>query len=80
MSVGGVTRVVVVGGGCSGTLLAAEIMSGAGQGRVEVVVVDPAETPGRGVAYSTSSLSHLLNVPAEQMSAYAASRIRACRT
>jgi uncharacterized NAD(P)/FAD-binding protein YdhS len=53
-------------------LLAAEIMSGAGQGRVEVVVVDPAETPGRGVAYSTSSLSHLLNVPAEQMSAYAA--------
>jgi uncharacterized NAD(P)/FAD-binding protein YdhS len=72
MSVGGVTRVVVVGGGCSGTLLAAEIMSGAGQGRVEVVVVDPDETPGRGVAYSTSSLSHLLNVPAEQMSAYAA--------
>jgi uncharacterized NAD(P)/FAD-binding protein YdhS len=66
------TRVVVVGGGCSGTLLAAEIMSGAGDRRVEVVVIDPDETPGRGVAYSTSCSSHLLNVPAEQMSAYAA--------
>jgi uncharacterized NAD(P)/FAD-binding protein YdhS len=72
MSVGGVTRVVVVGGGCSGTLLAAEIMSGVGERRVEVVVVDPDATPGRGVAYSTSCSSHLLNVPAEQMSAYAA--------
>jgi uncharacterized NAD(P)/FAD-binding protein YdhS len=70
MSVGGVTRVVVVGGGCSATLLAAEIMSGAGNGRVELVVVDPGETPGRGVAYSTSCPGHLLNVPAEQMSAY----------
>src|ERR1700689_2692392 len=71
MSVGGVTQVVVVGGGASGTLLAAEVISGAGDRRVEVVVVDPDETPGRGVAYSTSCASHLLNVPAEQMSAYA---------
>jgi len=71
MSVGGVARVVIVGGGCSGTLLAAEIMSGAGNRPVEVVVVDPGDTPGRGVAYSTSCPSHLLNVPAEQMSAHA---------
>jgi uncharacterized NAD(P)/FAD-binding protein YdhS len=70
MSVGGATRVVIVGGGCSGTLLAAEIMSGAGNRPVEVVVVDPGETPGRGVAYSTACPSHLLNVPAEQMSAH----------
>jgi uncharacterized NAD(P)/FAD-binding protein YdhS len=70
MSIGGVTRVVVVGGGCSGTLLAAEIMAGAGHRQFEVVVVDPGETPGRGVAYSTTCSSHLLNVPAGRMSAY----------
>jgi uncharacterized NAD(P)/FAD-binding protein YdhS len=70
MSVGGVTRVVIVGGGCSGTLLAAEIMAGARESGVAVVVVDPGDMPGRGVAYSTSCSSHLLNVPAEQMSAY----------
>jgi len=70
MSVGGVTRFVVVGGGCSGMLVAAEITARWGDRGCEVVVVDPAETPGRGVAYATSSPSHLLNVPADQMSAH----------
>jgi uncharacterized NAD(P)/FAD-binding protein YdhS len=70
MSFGGVTRVVIVGGGCSGTLLAAELSAASSAHPVEVVVLDPAETPGRGVAYGTRCPSHLLNVPAEQMSAY----------
>jgi uncharacterized NAD(P)/FAD-binding protein YdhS len=70
MSVGGVTKVVVVGGGCSGTLVAKEIIARWGDQACEVLVVDPAETPGRGVAYATSCPSHLLNVPAEQMSAH----------
>lgn len=70
MSFGGVTRIVIVGGGCSGTLLAAELSAGSGGSPCEVVVIDPAETPGRGVAYGTRCSSHLLNVPAGQMSAY----------
>jgi 2-polyprenyl-6-methoxyphenol hydroxylase-like FAD-dependent oxidoreductase len=48
MSFGGVTRVVIVGGGCSGTLLAAELSAASSAHPVEVVVLDPAETPGRG--------------------------------
>jgi uncharacterized NAD(P)/FAD-binding protein YdhS len=70
MTVGGVTRIVVVGGGCSGTLAAAEILAVWGDRPCDLVVVDPAETPGRGIAYATSCQSHLLNVPAEQMSAH----------
>jgi uncharacterized NAD(P)/FAD-binding protein YdhS len=70
MAFGGTTRVVVVGGGCSGTLLAVAMMGPSAGHPCEVVVVDPGETPGRGVAYGTSCSSHVLNVPAEQMSAY----------
>jgi uncharacterized NAD(P)/FAD-binding protein YdhS len=70
MAFGGVTRVVVVGGGCSGTLLAAELSAGSSDQPCEVVVIEPDETPGRGVAYGTRCSSHLLNVPAEQMSAH----------
>jgi len=70
MSILGVPRVAVIGGGCSGTLLAAELVRNSSERPCEVVVVDPCETPGRGVAYGTSCSSHLLNVPAGQMSAY----------
>jgi uncharacterized NAD(P)/FAD-binding protein YdhS len=70
MAVGGRATVVIVGGGCSGTLLAAELIAASTDSPCEVVVVDPGETPGRGVAYGTRFASHLLNVPAEQMSAH----------
>jgi uncharacterized NAD(P)/FAD-binding protein YdhS len=66
----GAATVVVVGGGCSGTLLAAELIRTSSVRPCKVVLVDPCESPGRGVAYGTSCSSHLLNVPAEQMSAY----------
>jgi uncharacterized NAD(P)/FAD-binding protein YdhS len=70
MAVGGGTKVVIAGGGCSGTMLAAALSAASVDHRCEVVVVDPGETPGRGVAYGTRCSSHLLNVPAEQMSAH----------
>jgi uncharacterized NAD(P)/FAD-binding protein YdhS len=69
MALGGAATVVIAGGGCSGTLLAAALSAGSVDHPVDVVVVDPSPTPGRGVAYSTRCSSHLLNVPAEQMSA-----------
>lgn len=69
MAAGGVTRTIVIGGGCSGMLLAVELASRLAGGVREVVVVDPGDSPGPGVAYSTRCASHLLNVPAGQMSA-----------
>lgn len=61
----------VVGGGCSGALLALELAGRVERGPSRIVVIDSSPRPWRGVAYSTSSPSHLLNVPAGQMSAYA---------
>ncbi|MFN8192869.1 MAG: FAD/NAD(P)-binding protein [Nocardioidaceae bacterium] len=61
-------RVVVVGGGASGTLVAAQLARQAVE-PVEVAVVEPAPRPGRGVAYGTADAQHVLNVPARGMSA-----------
>jgi len=61
----------VVGGGCSGALLALELAERVEHGPSRIVVIDSSPRPWRGVAYGTSSPSHLLNVPAGQMSAHA---------
>lgn len=62
-------RVVVVGGGAAGALAALHLLS-VGGGRLETVVCEPADTLGRGIAYSTVDPLHRLNVPAGQMSAF----------
>ena len=63
----GLLRVVIVGGGFSGTLVAIHLLR---QNRsIHVELVDP-QLPGRGLAYSTSYEEHLLNVPAIRMSAF----------
>lgn len=59
--------VAVVGGGASGTILAAQL---ARRG-IRSVLIDGSGRMGRGVAYSTTEAAHLLNVPAEGMSAWA---------
>ena len=61
-------HVVIVGGGFSGTLLAANLVRFAGP-RV-TVVERVARQMGRGVAYSAEQASQLLNVRAAGMSAY----------
>jgi uncharacterized NAD(P)/FAD-binding protein YdhS len=61
-------RVGIVGGGASGTLLAARLLREASH-PLQVVVFEPATDLGRGVAYSTGDPLHLLNVPAGGMSA-----------
>lgn len=67
-------RVVIVGGGAAGTLVATHLAArGAAQtgSRIgEVLVVEPSERLGEGIAYSTRSPSHLLNVRANGMSAF----------
>ncbi|MCL6739855.1 FAD/NAD(P)-binding protein [Sphingomonas sp. RB56-2] len=59
-------RVVIVGGGFSGTMLAAEL---ARKG-VRSTVID-AGRAGKGTAFSTPEEAHLLNVPAGRMGGWA---------
>ncbi|HYN92593.1 MAG TPA: FAD-dependent oxidoreductase, partial [Pilimelia sp.] len=58
--------VVVIGGGCSGVLVARELLRRPAR---TVVLVDPAAKPGRGVAYGAAAPWHLLNSPAGAMGA-----------
>ena len=60
-------KVAIVGGGFSGTMLAAEL---ARRG-VSSLLFEGAGREGRGTAYSTLEPAHLLNVPALKMSAWA---------
>ncbi|MBV9508750.1 MAG: FAD/NAD(P)-binding protein [Caulobacteraceae bacterium] len=60
--------VVIVGGGFSGSLLALHLLRTNGGPRVFLVEKGPAF--GRGAAFSTRQLGHLLNVRAGNMSAY----------
>jgi uncharacterized NAD(P)/FAD-binding protein YdhS len=59
--------VAIVGGGFSGTMVAAQL---ARKG-IDSVLIDGAGRAGHGVAYSTRVPAHVLNVRAEVMSAWA---------
>jgi uncharacterized NAD(P)/FAD-binding protein YdhS len=61
-------RVVIVGGGASGAFVAANLLR-AGRPGLEIVVVEPREVLGLGIAYSTRDPWHRLNVPVIVMSA-----------
>jgi len=58
--------VLIIGGGLSGALLAAQLMKRPGRRRV--VIVEPRAELGRGEAYSAVELSHTLNGNAARMS------------
>jgi uncharacterized NAD(P)/FAD-binding protein YdhS len=58
--------VAIVGGGASGTILAAQL---ARRG-IHSALIDGSGRMGRGVAYSTTEPAHLLNLRAERMSAW----------
>ena len=60
------SRVVIIGGGASGLLVAVNLLRMSDS--CEVLVVEPNESLGRGVAYYTKDPEHLLNVPAGRMS------------
>jgi len=64
--------IAIVGGGASGTLVATLLLRSAASGPVDVIVIEPSERLGRGIAYGTSCRSHLLNVRAGAMSAFVA--------
>jgi uncharacterized NAD(P)/FAD-binding protein YdhS len=64
-------RILVVGGGAAGTLVAIHLARTAGRRSTgcDLVLVDPVDQLGRGVAFGTPDPGHLLNVPASGMSA-----------
>ncbi|NCV45075.1 MAG: FAD-dependent oxidoreductase, partial [Actinobacteria bacterium] len=55
-------KVLIVGGGASGLLVAINLLRKSDD--CEVTIVEPNERLGLGVAYSTLDPEHLLNVPA----------------
>jgi len=64
-------RIAIIGGGASGALTALHLARGLPVGSAEIIVIEPAEEIGRGLAYSTDDPGHLLNVRAANMSAFA---------
>lgn len=62
-------RIVIVGGGFCGAVLAANLLRRAPVGCSEIVLVERAAEIGRGLAYARSDYPHLLNVPAGRLSA-----------
>jgi uncharacterized NAD(P)/FAD-binding protein YdhS len=69
---GEIPVVAVIGGGASGTLVAAHIVREAGTRRLplSVALIDRHGRHARGQAYSTIHPEHLLNSPADTMSAF----------
>jgi len=62
-------RLVIVGGGASGVLLACHLLRRPDQG-IEVTLIERRPEVGRGIAYHTANPDHLLNVRAANMSAF----------
>jgi uncharacterized NAD(P)/FAD-binding protein YdhS len=61
------TTIAIIGGGVSGTLTAFHLLRQGTPARV--ILIDQRPNFGLGLAYSTPSLHHLLNVPAGKISA-----------
>lgn len=60
---------VIIGGGASGVLLAAQLLKSADPD-LRIVLVERSGVFGRGLAYSTTLDEHLLNVGSQAMSAF----------
>ena len=58
-------RIAVIGGGYTGTALAVALL----RGGARVTLIERRGRPGRGLAYATEHLEHLLNARAARMSA-----------
>jgi uncharacterized NAD(P)/FAD-binding protein YdhS len=61
--------IAIVGGGFSGTVLAANLLRRPPNGPTRLVLIERGEAIGRGVAYAERGFPYLLNVPASRMSA-----------
>ncbi len=66
---GSTPRIAIVGGGFSGSLLAAHLLRLA-DSPITIQLIEAQAQPGPGLAYGTQSGAHLLNVRAQNMSAF----------
>jgi uncharacterized NAD(P)/FAD-binding protein YdhS len=64
------TRVAIIGGGCSGTLAALQLITQSQHTPLEIVIIEKSGELGRGLAYSVPSDRCKLNVPANAMGAF----------
>jgi len=62
-------RIAIIGGGFSGVMVAVNLAR-LGRQPFEVVIINQGRPMGRGVAYGTRRVEHLLNVAARNMSAF----------
>lgn len=63
------TTIAIIGGGFSGSLVAAHLLKTATQ-PLTIKLIERSPDIGRGIAYGTDTTCHLLNVPAGNMSAF----------
>jgi uncharacterized NAD(P)/FAD-binding protein YdhS len=63
-------RVIIIGGGATGVLLACHLLRNQDR-RIDVTIVETSAQTGLGLAYATRNPQHLLNVRASNMSAFA---------
>jgi uncharacterized NAD(P)/FAD-binding protein YdhS len=61
-------RVAIVGGGAAGVLAAVHLRRT--KPDAQITLIDASGQPGTGAAYGTNDPTHLLNVPAQRMSAW----------
>src|ERR1700761_1752479 len=61
-------RVAIVGGGAGGVLAAVHLRRS--KPDAQITLIDASGSPGTGAAYGTNDPTHLLNVPAQRMSAW----------
>ncbi len=63
--------IAIIGGGFSGTLAAVQLLRRRDRGDLSIVLINRSGLLARGVAYGTRTESHVLNVPAGRMGAFA---------
>lgn len=61
--------IAIIGGGFCGTLTAVHLLR-ASQKDISILLFESTNEPGKGIAYTSYSSSHLLNVAAKNMSAF----------
>jgi len=63
-------RIAIIGGGCSGVLLALQLLRRSIEPPAEILIIEKSPSLGRGLAYKVPSDRCKLNVPANSMGAF----------